>query len=206
MPRCLELAAEESERLLNDLNTSIDDFLCRTLRGEPSPWSALNAGTSPEEFLLRCQHHGISSLLYHAMQQQEEWQSWPQDLRNELEETNKGDIAQEMLRAHYLKKLLKGFSDLGVPCLLTKGEALANTLYPTPGTRTRCDSDLFIPIDGIGKATQAVANAGFAIVSPLYKSHQFTVRRSGETQSRHDHIATSHACQYAVRIGDATHP
>ena len=115
------------------------------------------------------------------MQEQEEWLSWPPDLRNELEETSKGDIAQEMLRAHYLRQLLKVFSDLGVPCLLTKGEALANTLYPTPGTRTRCDSDLFIPIDGIGKATQAVADAGFAIVSPLYKSHQFTVRRSGET-------------------------
>ncbi|RKZ05193.1 hypothetical protein DRQ25_16595 [Candidatus Fermentibacteria bacterium] len=176
----MELAAEEPERLLNDLNTSIDSFLCRALRGEPSSWSALSAGTSPEEFLLRCQHHGIASLLYHTMQQQEEWLSWPPDLRNALEETSKGDIAQEMLRAHYLKKLLKGFSDLGVPCLLTKGEALANTLYPTPGTRTRCDSDLFIPIDGIGKATQAVADAGFAIVSPVYKSHQFTVRREGE--------------------------
>jgi hypothetical protein len=114
------------------------------------------------------------------MQGQEEWLSWPLDLRNVLEETNKGDIAQEMLRAHYLRKLLQGFSDLGVPCLLTKGEALANTLYPTPGTRTRCDSDLFIPIVGISKARQAVADAGFTIVSPVYKSHQFTVRRGGE--------------------------
>jgi len=114
------------------------------------------------------------------MRDQEEWVSWPLELRHAFEGISKAGVAQEMLRAHYLRGLLKGFSNLGMPCLLMKGEALANTLYSTPGTRTRCDSDLFIRIDDIARARQAVLDAGFVIVSPVYKTHQFTVRRSGE--------------------------
>jgi hypothetical protein len=173
------LAAKKPTRLLNDLNTSIDDFLCRVLRGESAPWSVLDAKSSPEEFLLRCQHQGVSSLLYHAMQQQEDWLSWPAKVRSGLDKITKTDLAQEMLRAHHLQNLLNSFSDQGVPCLLMKGEALANTLYPIPGTRTRCDSDLFIPINAIGNACRSIADAGFAIISPIYKSHQFTVRKMG---------------------------
>jgi hypothetical protein len=114
------------------------------------------------------------------MKTRDEWVGWPLEIRRVLEEGSKFRVAQDMLRANYLRKLLQGFADHGVPCLLTKGEALANTLYLTPGTRTRCDSDLFIPIDDIAAACQAVLDAGFVIVSPVYKTHQFVVRRRGE--------------------------
>jgi hypothetical protein len=127
-----------------------------------------------------CQHHGVQSLLYHRMQDQEEWAGWPLELRHALEESSKAGVAQEMLRAHYLRKLLNGFSDQGVTCLLTKGEALASTVYSIPGTRTRCDSDLFIRIADIARARQAALDSGFVIASPVYKTHQFTVRRAGE--------------------------
>jgi hypothetical protein len=177
------LAAEKPAGLLNDLNTSIDDFICQALRGEAASWSALKSDTNFDLILQRCQHHGVVSLLYHRMQDQEGWSSWPPELRQRLEEICKSDVAREMLRAHYLRDLLKGLSDHGVPCLLIKGEALARTVYSTPGTRTRCDSDLFIPIGGINEARQAVSEAGFAVVSPVYKSHQFTVRQSAEAPS-----------------------
>jgi hypothetical protein len=120
------------------------------------------------------------SLLFHTMQGRPDWQSWPQEIRLELEKCSKSDIAQELLRAHHLCALLNAFSERGVPCLLMKGEALAYLLYPASYTRTRCDSDLFIPIEGIEGARQAVLDAGYSIVSPVLKSHQFTVRRTQE--------------------------
>jgi hypothetical protein len=181
VPGCLQLAAKEPAGLLNASLPLIDDFLCRALRGEPAPWSGLDSGVSTAEFLHRCELQGVQSLLYHTMRVRQEWIKWPPEVRRILEESSKTHLAQEMLRAHYLLKLLRSLADRGVNCLLTKGEALANTLYPTPGTRTRCDSDLFIRIADIDLVRQAALDAGFVIVSPVYKSHQFVVRRRRET-------------------------
>jgi hypothetical protein len=159
----------------------IDDFLCRALRGEPAPWSSLDPKVASAEFLVRCEHQGVQSLLYHTARLRDDWVDWPPEVQHTLEESSKTRVAQEMLRAHYLRKLLNSFADRKVACLLTKGEALANTLYPTPGTRARCDSDLFIRIVDIDAARRAALDVGFVIVSPVYKTHQFVVRRRGET-------------------------
>jgi hypothetical protein len=140
----------------------------------------LSANISSAEFLQRSEHHGIQSLLYHVMKRSDNWRGWPPEVRQVLEESSKARVAQEMLRGHFLRKLLRVFADRNMPCLLTKGEALASTIYPIPGTRTRCDSDLFIRIPDIETARQAVLHAGFQIVSPIYKTHQFVVRREAE--------------------------
>ena len=68
------------------------------------------------------------------------------------------------------------FSQAGIRFLLIKGEAIAQTHDRAPGTRTRCDSDVFIAIQDIEKARQAAFDAGLTIVSSVYKTHQFTAR------------------------------
>jgi hypothetical protein len=105
--------------------------------------------------------------------------SWPQELRSSLREISKAQVAQELLRGHYLRELLTRFAAVGIRCLLIKGEALACTLYPLPGTRTRGDSDIFIAIADIAKAREAAADCGYVISSPMYKSHQFTIKGTG---------------------------
>jgi hypothetical protein len=118
-------------------------------------------------------------LLHHCLEGQQAGLSWPQEFRGSLRDISKAQVAQEMLRGHYLRELLTRFAAVGIRCLLIKGEALACTLYPLPGTRTRGDSDIFIAIADIDKAREAVADCGYVIASPLYKSHQFTVRGKG---------------------------
>jgi hypothetical protein len=179
VPRCLQLAAEEPERLLNDSFPLIDDFLCRALRGEAAQWSALD-GLPPDEFLDRCRHHGVSALLFHAVHDRESWASWPVEVRQALEQASRVGVAQELLSTHYLKQLIRAFAERDIPCLLLKGEALAASLYPDPGTRTRSDSDLFIRICDISAVREVVLELGYEIVSPVYKSHQFTVMRPGD--------------------------
>ena len=160
---------------------SVDSQICRVLRHEPVPWPEIEAVASEEEFGQRCWHHGVSALVYHAMQGRVEWANWPSRLRTKLEQSSKEGVAQELLRSHYLGLLLEEFERLGVRCLLTKGEALAASHYPIPGTRSRCDSDIFISLDDIELACQAVEKAGFEIVSSIYKTHQFTVKRFGDS-------------------------
>ena len=174
----MELATKKSDRLLSDLNTTIDQFLCRVLRGEMTRWSALDKRISSEDFLSRCQHHGVQALLYHQAQGRGEWIEWPDDIRRALEQQSKAGTAQEMLRSYYLSKLLGKFSEHEVRCLLLKGEALAYTHYLIPGTRARGDSDLFIHIDDVFIAQSLVDEMGLHIVSPKLRTHQFTVMQS----------------------------
>ncbi|HLF32484.1 MAG TPA: nucleotidyltransferase family protein [Xanthomonadales bacterium] len=177
MCRCLALATEQPEGLLNTPNHIIDRFLCQALRGEPAPWEELPGNIAVDELNERCQHHGVQALLYHTMHMRHEWPGWPPGLRRELEIASKAGIAQDLLRAHYLQQLLNGLRQSRVRVVLTKGEALAASLYAIPGTRARCDSDLFIPIADLMRAQQVVHEAGFEIHAPTYKSHQFTVAR-----------------------------
>ena len=114
MSGCLELAAEESERLLIDLINSIDDFICQALRGEPAPWTALGK-LNANEFLARCRHHGVVALLFHRMRNNPDWQSWPLELQQELEQASKAGAAHDLLRAHYFAAIAeragcKGYS------------------------------------------------------------------------------------------------
>jgi len=155
------------------------NFICQALRGEPSPWTDPDPDIGSEEFLQLCRYHGVQALVYQCMRERDEWRDWPQKVRLTLESSNKAGVAAELLRAHYLAGLLKHFEHLGIRSVLIKGEALAVTHYAVPGTRVRCDSDIFIPIHDIGLVKKAVRDAGLWIVSPVYKSHQFTVVRQG---------------------------
>ena len=114
------------------------------------------------------------------MREREEWRAWPNSIRTGLEQASKAGVAQEMLRTHHLTRILEEFDRTGVRCLLMKGEALALSHYATPGTRARCDSDLFIRIKDIARTKAAMRDIGFMITSPIYKSHQFTVMPSGD--------------------------
>jgi hypothetical protein len=176
---CLELAAEESERLLIDLTNSIDDFICQALRGEPAPWT-VPGNPNATEFLARCRHHGVVALLFHRMRNNPDWQSWPLELQQELEQASKAGAAHDLLRTHYLRQLLNALAAKDIPCITTKGEALAVSVYKQPGTRPRSDSDLFIRMGDIAGVRQTVLDLGYRVASTVYKSHQFTVVRPGD--------------------------
>jgi hypothetical protein len=171
----------EPEGLLNAAAATIDRFLCQALRGEPAPWSALEPLVPDAEFVERSRHHGVQALLFCLMKSRPEWHDWPVVVRGALEQSHKALVAQDLMRQHYLATLVGALADRGVRCLLTKGEALARTLYATPGTRSRSDSDLFIPVAAIEDVRRSVVGLGYRIVSPVYKSRQFTVMRPGST-------------------------
>ncbi|MFC1688475.1 nucleotidyltransferase family protein [Pseudomonadota bacterium] len=191
------MATKESARLLNTRLPKTDRFIYRALRGEPAPWADLGPQMPAQEFLKQTEHHGVQALLFHCVHESDAWKDWPQDVRQVLERASKAGVAQEMLRTHHLSRILKEFDRAGVRCLLMKGEALALSHYSTPGTRTRCDSDLFIHLGDIEAARQALLDADLNIVSQVYKSHQFTVSRTGDV---------SGAVQFDVHWRISNHP
>jgi hypothetical protein len=178
VPGRLQLAAKEPEGLLKQ-NHAIDRFLCRALRGEPEPWSVLGA-VSAEEFIARCRHHGVAGLLFQGMRSSTGWPEWPPSVKQALEQSGMAGVAQDLLRKHHLQRLLQELQERNIPCLLTKGEALAKGLYPTPGTRARSDIDLFIRIADILAVRNLVQSLGYRVFPPIFKSHQFTVMRQDD--------------------------
>jgi hypothetical protein len=168
----------EPEGLLIPRLPPIDQFICRALLGQPAEWGSLDALDS-DRFLDRCRHHGVAALLFQRRRNRHDFASWPDPVRGELERFAMAGVAQELLRARHLEHLLKNLARQGIPCILTKGEALARTLYATPGTRSRSDSDLFIPVAAVEAVRRSVVRLGYRIVPPVYKSHQFTVMRPG---------------------------
>ncbi len=179
----MEMATTKSGGLLSTNQNSVEAILCRILLGEAVSWSSLASEASPELVLEKCRHHGVEALVFHSMNGSQAWNSWPDEVTSRLELGSKAGIAQDMLRSHHLNVLLQEFQRQGIPCLITKGEALAISHYPIPGTRHRGDSDLFISLRDIEAALEAVSNVGFAVVSSIYKTHQFSVRPSGESLS-----------------------
>jgi hypothetical protein len=184
--RCLALAAEKPERLLSTTEDSIVAFLCSSLRNQPESWFAGDTAPADAVFLERCRHHGVAALVFQAMRNRPEWQTWPQSIRQQLERDAKSAVAQEMHRAHQLQRLLTAFAAKNIPFLVTKGEALARTHYHIAGVRSRSDSDLFIGMDDIETARKTVEACGFVIVSPIYKTHQFTVRTDASTNQGYE--------------------
>ena len=151
---------------------SRDRLICRALLGDSPSWRELDIADS-NAFLHHLSEQGVMSLLHDRMHETAAWGTWPADVRQAIETRSKATVAVEMLRTHHLQHLLQAFSERGVRCLLMKGEALSQTSYNTPGTRDRCDTDLFIDLVDIEAAVDAAAAIDARIVSPIYKSHQF---------------------------------
>jgi hypothetical protein len=170
--------SEVAERPLNQ-NQEIDNFLCRALCREPVSWSTLGAVTD-EEFLARCRHHGVAGLLFQGMRSAGDWLEWPSSVRQSLEHDGMAGVARDLLRMHHLVRLLQELHVRNIQSLLTKGEALAKGLYPTPGTRTRSDMDLFIRIADILPVRDLLVSMGYRVFPPIFKSHQFTAMRQDD--------------------------
>jgi len=174
------MAAKKPERLLINQPLSQHQFSCEILQGSSHPWHVLDTSFDSVAFLQFARENGVSSLIFDKLRNTPDWDSWPSEIRQALEQDSKNAVARELLRRHHLQRLLRRFSETGVQTLVTKGEALASTHYSVPGSRTRGDSDVLIPIDQIEAARRVAIDAGYEIFGFVYRKHQFTVWQGDE--------------------------
>ena len=98
---------------------------------------------SDQRILQICVEEGVSSLLRYHLLQQKNLEQLTQALIQQLKSLDIQNIATQLARQSELATLLGLFGKQNLEPLLLKGEALAQTLYPSPHMRTRCDTDLF---------------------------------------------------------------
>jgi len=110
-----------------------------------------------------CVVHGVYGVLYHQFAGvPEQWHALPEALREPLESRARIDQAWELAHKAELIASLATFSDARVDVLITKGTALAYSLYPVPSIRSRGDTDLFVPAQDAASACDVMAELGYA--------------------------------------------
>ena len=90
-----------------------------------------------------CVDEGVASLFRYHLKQQGKLDQLSEPLQQQLKTLDIQNIASQLARQTELAQLLRLFEKKSLKPLLLKGEALAQTLYPSAHLRTRCDTDLF---------------------------------------------------------------
>lgn len=180
----------------------IDSLLSGILRHEHPTWPAAGGADFQLEFLQRAAHHGVRALVFDRVQNADAWEGWPVRVQAELRDATRAAAAVDMLRSHALREVLAAFRDREIPVLITKGGALANSVYGHSRLRTRVDTDLFIGIEHIERVRETMVSLGYDIVPPVYKSHQFICAKNWhETLIQFDiHWRILNAPQFARSI------
>jgi hypothetical protein len=93
-----------------------------------------------------------------------------------------------------LQRVLADLAAAGIPVLITKGTALAYTVYPQPWLRPRSDSDLLVRYEDLPGACQVLKAAGYtrsdALSTGELVSHQIAFERT-DTHGVH-HVLDLH--------------
>ncbi|MCI5128308.1 MAG: hypothetical protein D3907_07355 [Candidatus Electrothrix sp. AUS3] len=93
--------------------------------------------------------------------------AWPDNLLLRLRKTALQQAAFEVIAERDLRHLLSAFADIHVYPLLLKGTPLSYTLYPEPGLRPRCDTDILIPAKDQSKVKAFMKKMGY---TPLHEA------------------------------------
>ena len=135
------------------------DFFAALLRGEAIPWGAF--GMVPEEFLRACSEQDLTCLIYERLHRLLEDCDWPQDICAVLAREARVQTAKELLRRKELISVLDVLAAEDIYPILLKGTALAYSLYDSPASRPRNDTDLLIRRNHVDPVRRVMARSGY---------------------------------------------
>ncbi len=141
---------------------------------EAVDWSVLEDEDADDEFIEFTRHHGVTALVAYYLRDVDESSETVQQLKQQLHDTALQEAAFELFRTNQLQLVLAACKEQGVQPLVIKGAALAQTHYPSPELRARCDADIFIDMGDIGRIQVVMKSLGYTVSGSIYKSHQFS--------------------------------
>jgi hypothetical protein len=134
--------------------------LAAFLKGEDVAWNAL--GLTSVELLEACAHEDLTGLVHQKLCRLRRETDWPDEFRAELTREVRAEAARELLRQREITSVLKFFAVEGVYPILLKGTPLAYSLYETPSSRTRCDTDLLVPREQVDSVRRVITGLGYS--------------------------------------------
>ena len=149
--------------------------ICHALSGV-APWDTLN---DREALALHdaAVDHGLDALVWAGIAPA----GVAPELRAMLEPRVRAAATRDLFVQRDLQAVVASLDAAGIPALLTKGTALAYTVYPQPWLRPRIDTDVLIRHDDVPGATAALESCGYfrsdALSSGELVSHQIAFER-----------------------------
>jgi hypothetical protein len=140
------------------------DFFAALLRDEAIPWSAFRM--APEEFLRVSTERDLTGLVCERLRKLPEGCDWPQDIYDALAKETRAQTARELLREKELLSVLNGLAAEGINPIILKGTALAYSLYDSPASRPRIDTDVLIRRNQVDAVRSTMARSGYT--APAY--------------------------------------
>jgi hypothetical protein len=133
-----------------DLAT-VCSFLGRLCRGTPAPV----AGLSPAAAARWLIEHELGPLAYVRFQA-----AWPA-LGQQLQADYFAAAAENQLHWENVRRITAAFANAGLPLVVLKGSALAQTVYPDPACRPMSDIDLWLEGERMAEAVDLMSGLGF---------------------------------------------
>lgn len=90
------------------------------------------------------QRHGLGALLAYRLREAGRSLQWSTGLRDELVAAERASVMLDAVRRPELARVVDALAGEGVPSVMFKGCALAETVYPEPHLRPRLDTDLLV--------------------------------------------------------------
>jgi hypothetical protein len=129
------------------------------LRGDAIPWSAFRM--APEEFLQACSERDLTGLVCERLRGLQDGGDWPENICEALARETRAQVAKELLRQKEVMSVLAVLAAQDIDPILLKGTALAYSLYDSPASRPRIDTDLLIRRDQVTAVRRVLARSGY---------------------------------------------
>ncbi|CAK8714147.1 Putative nucleotidyltransferase [Candidatus Electrothrix laxa] len=144
------------------LHPETGELLRRVFLGQGARWQE-SREFSEEVFFEDVVSQGMAPLLFRRIASEVSSASaWPESLLLRLRKTALHQAAFELVAELDLRHLLTAFAHVGISPLLLKGTPLSHALYPEPGLRPRCDTDLLIHEEDREKTAVLMKKQGYA--------------------------------------------
>ena len=147
------------------MNTlAIDEYLARAaasaLRGEAMPMWPDDLRGCEAAAVHRIAFHGIALLLANSPAARTRW---PGTLGQAIREQAGVQAFWEQSHRPVIARLIEGLAAAGIRAIVTKGTALAYSVYDEPSLRRRGDTDIYIPATSRQQARKVLRACGFRL-------------------------------------------
>lgn len=121
------------------------------------PWPGELIGFE-DHVAARMSFHGITLILWEATECDAQW---PGKLRERMRQEATAQTFWEQSHYTIMSDLIEALAEAGIEAALTKGTAIAYSLYPCPAWRRRGDSDIVVFEAKRGRARNVLRRCGF---------------------------------------------
>ncbi|MCX5836895.1 MAG: nucleotidyltransferase family protein, partial [Deltaproteobacteria bacterium] len=109
----------------------------------------------------QARREGVSAVLFHNITSHHLEDLVPQDRCRDLSNQYYANLKSNLLIIGELREVLATFQDAGIPCIVLKGIALAERVYPNIAMRGMSDVDILVKKDALFKVDDYLSSLGY---------------------------------------------